>query len=408
MKQIENLWKERLQLYIYELRKYLKYIFNDHLLFVVIFSLGAGVYYYSGWVKTIDEGFPIGWVMGIVLGILLTVSPIYTLLKEADKVYLLPVEMKLKQYFKNAIVLSFMIQAYILLMVLAVCMPMYAKVTGNGFKSFFLMLLVLFIVKIWNLILHWDILKIQDRRLSMLDWIIRLFLNIFFVYFMFEMKWPWIFGVLIIAYLILYFLYHQSAKERTLKWDLLIDKEQKRLSSFYRFANLFTDVPKLKGEVKRRKWLDPIFNAIKYGQKNTYTYLFARTFIRSSEYFGLFIRLTIIGGAILYFSNQIYLLIGVALLFIYLTGFQLLPMIRYHELKIWHYLYPLSQSLKELSFLRILTVCIFIQTVIFSVIVLISHTWEKGLIVFVAGCVFSILFVKGYVPSRLRKMSQRH
>ena len=46
MKQIENLWKERVQLHTVELRKYLKYIFNDHLLFVAIFALGAGAFYY--------------------------------------------------------------------------------------------------------------------------------------------------------------------------------------------------------------------------------------------------------------------------------------------------------------------------------------------------------------------------
>ena len=43
-----------------------------------------------------------------------------------------------------------------------------------------------------------------------------------------------------------------------LKWDLLIAQEEKRMASFYRLANLFTDVPKLKDTVKRRKWLDII------------------------------------------------------------------------------------------------------------------------------------------------------
>lgn len=406
MKQIESLWKERVQLYIHELRRYLKYIFNDHLLFVAIFALGAGTYYYSGWVKTIDESFPIGWVMGILLGIFLTMSPIYTLLKEADKVYLLPIEMKLKSYFQKAIRLSLFVQAYLLLMILAACMPMYVRASGNGFQSFLYILIILVILKVWNLCLHWDVLKFQNQRLSIIDWVIRFILNVSFLYFIIEMAAPWVYGIYILIYLAVFLFYHRLAKEKTLKWDVLIDIEQKRLSAFYRFANLFTDVPKLKGEVKRRKWFDPIFNMITYDQNNTYRFLFARTLIRSSEYFGLFLRLTIIGGVILFFSEQIYLCIGIAILFLYLTGFQLIPMVRYHELKIWQYLYPVNRALKDQSFLHILTMCMFVQSVFFGIIVFISNTWGNGLIVLLIGILFSIIFVKSYVPNRLRKMNR--
>ncbi|MED3651490.1 ABC transporter permease [Heyndrickxia sporothermodurans] len=406
MKQIESLWKERVQLYIHELRKYLKYIFNDHLLFVAIFALGAGAYYYNGWVKTLDESFPIGLVMGILLGLFLTMSPIYTLLKEADKVYLLPIEMKMASYFRKSILFSFVIQAYLLLMLLAICMPMYVQASGNGFQSFLYILIVLFILKVWNLYLQWDMLKIQDQRTAIFDWLIRFVLNSCFIYFIIERANPWIYGLFIILYLALFVFYHRTVKGKTLKWDVLIDKEQKRLNAFYRFANLFTDVPKLKGQVKRRKWLDWIFQFISYEQKNTYTFLFARTLIRSSEFFGLYMRLSIIGAILLYFSNQMYLSIGISILFLFLTAFQLIPMVNYHELKIWQYLYPVDRTFKEKSFLTILTVSIFIQSIFFGVVVLFSQSWLNGLIVCLAGILFSVIFTKSYVPVRLRKMSR--
>ncbi|MBU5211844.1 ABC transporter permease [Heyndrickxia oleronia] len=406
MKQIENLWKERVQLHTVELRKYLKYIFNDHLLFVAIFALGAGAFYYNGWVKTLDESFPVAWVMGIILGLFLTMSPIYTFLKEADKVYLLPIEMKLKFYFRKAIHVSFMLQSYILLMILAACMPMYAKVTGNGFKSFFLILLILLIVKLWNLYLQWDVLKIQDYRISYIDWLVRFVVNCSFIYFIIERSLPWIYGLYILIFLGLYFIYHQATKEKTLKWDTLINKEEKRMSAFYRFANLFTDVPKLRGQVKRRKWLDPLLNFVQYDQKNTYSYLFIRTFMRTSEYFGLFIRLLLIGGFLLYFSDQFYLVLGISIIFLYLTGFQLIPMIRFHELKIWQFLYPVQRSFKEKSFIKLLHVILLVQSVIFGVIVLISNKWESGLIVLIVNIVFSLGFVKWFVPSRIKKINK--
>lgn len=404
MKKIDNLWKERLQLYTIEMRKYLKYIFNDHLLFVAIFALSGGAYYYSRWVKTLDHHFPIGWVMGLILGLVITISPIYTLLKNADKVFLLPLETKLQSYFRKAIKLSFVIQSYILLMVLAVLMPMYVHSTGGSFRSFFFYLIIMRILKYWNLFMHWDVLKFRDPQVEIFDWIIRFALNTIFVFLLVEKAPFWYVGVLIVLYIGVYLYFHRLAKEKTIKWDLLIEKEEKRLTGFYRFANLFTDVPKLKGQVKRRKWLDPILNRVKYGQQNTYRYLFARTFVRTSEYFGLFVRLTIIGGLILLFSDQRYLMIGVALVFLYLTGFQLIPMVRYHELKIWLHLYPVSMELKKSSFLKVITTVLMLQALIFGILALISSSWVNGVLVLLIGIVFVLLLVKIYIPSRLKKI----
>lgn len=404
MKKIDNLWKERLQLYTIEMRKYLKYIFNDHLLFVAIFALSGGAYYYSRWVKTLDHHFPIGWVMGLILGLVITISPIYTLLKNADKVFLLPLETKLQSYFRKAIKLSFVIQSYILLMVLAVLMPMYVHSTGGSFRSFFFYLIIMWILKYWNLFMHWDVLKFRDPQVEIFDWIIRFALNTIFVFLLVEKAPFWYVGVLIVLYIGVYQYFHRLAKEKTIKWDLLIEKEEKRLTGFYRFANLFTDVPKLKGQVKRRKWLDPILNRVKYGQQNAYRYLFARTFVRTSEYFGLFVRLTIIGGLILLFSDQRYLMIGVALVFLYLTGFQLIPMVRYHELKIWLHLYPVSMELKKSSFLKVITTVLMLQALIFGILALISSSWVNGVLVLLIGIVFVLLLVKIYIPSRLKKI----
>ncbi|MBS4171890.1 ABC transporter permease [Bacillus sp. FJAT-49736] len=408
MKKIDTLWKERLHLYSVEMRKYLKYIFNDHLLFVAIFALSGGAYYYSSWVKTLDEHFPIGWVMGLILGLVLTISPIYTLLKNADKVFLLPLETKLLFYFRKAITLSFIIQAYILLMVLAVLMPMYVHSTGGSFRSFFFYLIIVWVLKYWNLLQHWDILKFRDPKMEFTDWIIRFALNSIFLFLIVEKASLSLIGIVILLYIGVFVYFHQASKGKTIKWDLLIEKEEKRLTGFYRFANLFTDVPKLKGQVKRRKWLDPILNRVKYGQSNTYRYLFSRTFVRTSEYFGLFVRLTIIGGLILLFADQRYLMIGAAILFLYLTGFQLIPMVRFHELKIWLNLYPLSPEWKTSSLLRIIQTVLLIQAVIFGILALISSTWMNGVLVLVIGIVFVFLLVKLYIPSRLKRLDSSY
>ncbi|MED1202440.1 ABC transporter permease [Heyndrickxia acidicola] len=404
MKKIENLWRERLQLFSQELRRYLKYIFNDHLLFVAIFGIAGGAYYYSQWVKTLDTSFPIGWVMGLILGILLTVSPRFTLLKEADKVFLLPIESKLKGYFKKSLSLSFFIQAYVLLVGLAILMPMYVAATRHGFRSFIYLYFILLAVKYWNLVLQWQVLKYQDSNILLMDGIIRFALNAVLIFFITVDAPLWLAAVVaaVMAGLLVYF--YKAGKEKTLNWDRLIELEEKRLMAFYRFANLFTDVPKLKGQVKRRSWLDFSLKFLGYGQTHSFSYLYARTFIRTNAYFGLFARLTIIGAILLYVSDQRYLLIGLSLLFLYLTGFQLIPMVQHHDLKIWVRLYPLNPKLKIESFMKVLRICLLIQAIIFSIVVFVSSTYLNGIYTLVINVIFSFIFVKLYLPGRIRRL----
>lgn len=38
------LWKERFSAYTTEVMRYLRYMFNDHLLFVLVIGLGAGIF----------------------------------------------------------------------------------------------------------------------------------------------------------------------------------------------------------------------------------------------------------------------------------------------------------------------------------------------------------------------------
>ncbi|MCJ8005910.1 ABC transporter permease [Lederbergia wuyishanensis] len=406
MKHIDELWRERFQAYMKELRRYLKYMFNDHLLFVLIFGGGAAIYYYSGWVKTLTSGFPVGIVMAFILGIVLTISPISTFLKEADLVFLLPLETKLGSYFRKGINLSFISQAYIILLILAACMPMYVQVTGNGFSMFFFMLFLAFGLKIWNLMVHWQMLKIRDSYIHVYDWIIRYIFNFLLFYFFIEKASFWFFGVVLLIMAVFTIYVREAAKNKTIKWEILIEKEQGRMQAFYHAANMFTDVPHLRGKVKRRRWLDPVYSIIPYGSEHTYRFLFSRTLIRTSEFSGLIIRLTLITILIILFSGNLYLSVVISVLFLYLTGFQLFPLIRKHELKIWTSLYPVEQSQKRHAFLRLLLKVLLAQAVLFGICALISTGFRNGIIVFVISVLFTFVFAKIYAPGRVSKLEK--
>jgi ABC-2 type transport system permease protein len=405
MNNVEVIWKKRIVEYNQELQKYLKYMFNDHLLFVLIFALGGAAFTYNQWVKTLQPTFPAPLIMAVILGLLLAWSPVYTFLREADAVFLLPLEERLSSYFTKCIWISFMFQTYIQLLVLAALMPMYVAVSGSSFSSFFPLLAFVLVMKVWNLYVRWYMLRFQEREVHWTDSLVRFLLSAALVFLVLSGAALWM--TLLVAVLMLgYGLYfYQSTKGKNLKWDLLINLEEQRMLIFYRIANMFTDVPKLKGKVHRRKWLDWLVKA-PFSQASTYRYLYLRSLVRTSEYSGLFIRLTLIGVLLIYSNSSFIFSILTALVFLYLTAFQLIPLFKRFDYKIWVLIYPVSRELKKSSFQKIMSQSMMIQAVVFSLPLFLRGAWIEGLITLLAGLTFSIFFSQFYLVQRLKKMEE--
>ncbi len=89
---IKELWSKRQAQHFKEINRYLRYMLNDHLLIALLFLGGGGAYYYNYWLQDVPKDFPYAIIIGLVLGIILTGSRVQTLLKEADLVFLLPIE----------------------------------------------------------------------------------------------------------------------------------------------------------------------------------------------------------------------------------------------------------------------------------------------------------------------------
>lgn len=396
----QRFWKSRFVEYVKEMQKYLRYIFNGHLAFVMVLALGGGIYYYSNWVKTLTNDFPIAPFMSIILAILITRSPIHTFLKEADVVFILPLETKLKSYFNRSILLSWVMQGYLLLFVLAALMPMYAKVTGADLNDFFGLLILLLIMKFFNLYISWYVLKYQEISSGWVDLIIRFFINGVLLYFVINQAMI-LLQVLTLLLLIGLFLYYRVATHpKILKWDRLIALERKRLLSFYRIANLFTDVPNLADKVARRKWLDGFLAFIPFGQQSTYSYLYARTFLRANDYVGLLVRLTIIGSVIIAVLSHIWAYLFVMLLFLFMTALQLLPVWKIHEWKIWVSLYPIPDHMRETAVIKWISYFLIVEEIVFVIVLLCKGEWLSA----ISGILVGIVFILGFRSYALKKL----
>ncbi|MFJ5622491.1 ABC transporter permease [Peribacillus loiseleuriae] len=396
----QGLWKERFLGYSQEMQKYLRYIFNGHLMFVMVIGLGGLGFYYSEWVKTLTADFPAAWIMAVVLGFLLTRSPIMTFLKEADVVFLLPLEMKLRMYFRNSILLSAIMQGFMLIIVYIVFLPMYTKVIDLNMGYSLCIILVLLAVKFFNIHIHWYTLKYTEPSAIKIDFIIRLLVNIVLLYLVFAEAGNL---ALILPALLcgLFFYYRNVTLKKGIKWERLIELEGKRMMSFYRIANLFTDVPKLRGKVARRKWLDWLLTFIPYRQKSTYTFLYARTMLRANDYVGLLIRLTVIGLFVLLTFPSMVASILVTILFLYMTGIQILPVWKQHELKIWVSLYPLPAKLRETAVIQLVSCFLLFEAIVFVLVLLIAGNWLGAGASSLAALVFILIF-RGYSAKKIR------
>jgi ABC-2 type transport system permease protein len=397
----QQLWRDRASGRIKDFGKYLRYIFNGHLVIVLLFLIGSAAFYYQKWIATLSPGFPAVLIVAGIIGFFLTYSPVYNFLLEADRVFLLPLEDKLKGYFFRSGIVSLVFQGYILLLVLAVLMPLYAKVSGNGFKLFLPFFLVLLVVKGWNLAAVWRIQYFVQPSVHNWDMVVRYFLNAVFTYLLFNQANILLLLALVFVMVFYYWSFYSRTRDIGLKWDLLISREEKRVASFYRLANMFTDVPNLRDSVKRRRWLDLFVSRISFKQENTYLYLYARTFMRSGDYLGLFIRLTIIGVLAVYFLSFGFGQILLSILFLYLTGFQLLPLWKHHQYKIWVDLYPTVEKYKQSAIYFLLRTVLTVEAVIFALFILMKGEIVIALIGLVAGLVFNFFFINFYIKKRL-------
>ena len=201
--------------------------------------------------------------------------------------------------------------------------------------------------------------------------------------------------------------WNRCLKKGVFQWHTAIIKEANRSYQLKRFYNLFTDVPGISSKVARRKWLDWLFRPITLEQKNTYFYLFARGFVRNSEYSGLFVRLTIVALLLIYAIHNYWVLTVIGALFIYLVEFQLLPLFKKYDAIVLTHIYPLTESQKQQSFQLLVTVVLLLQWVIMTLALLIFLGLHlTTFLPIIISLVMVIVLVKLYLPRQLQKLKQ--
>jgi ABC-2 type transport system permease protein len=403
---MSDFYSIRLARHLKKMMKYMRYVFNDHFVLVCVFLLGGLGFYYSQVLKTLPAHFFWGRPLVLLFWlVILQIGRIATLAQEADKVFILPKEPEMNAYLNKAIRYSFWLPAAVLFLLGGLSMPLVVVATGWQFSTFVYFIVMLFFLKMSHLRLQkYTLYQISDaevKRWFFLWGITSLVVMSCSLYVL-----PLLGSVLALLQTLSFF-WFLNKKEQTvsLDWEMMVQKEKSRMHRIYQFIHLFTDVPEISSSVKRRKALDPLLSKIKQTGRNTYLYLYARSFLRDSEYSGLFIRLVLVGGVVLFFLKEFWIAMGVSVLFIYLIGFQLIPIYTQFDYMVMTHLYPVPNSQKKQAVGTLVTMLLFVAAVLFSLLVLAALPSKlDSLLIIAVLMVEVVLFAKLYVPYRLKKM----
>ncbi len=293
MKNLHDVWDKRLKRYTIEVQNYLKFIVTGHIAVVMLFVLGAAGYAYSEWVQNVPPDFPAAWLMAAIFGALLSYSPPTTLLKQADSVYLLPLESRLDEYTKPALRWTFASQLYLPIVAFVVSLPLVNALYGLPTSYLIGFPVLVLLIKWWNVKSEFYWRKSKRGQRVWIERLVRFLAVAGFV-------WSYTESQLIVAAIFLFAMIfygrwiESKASGIAFPYDHFIELEENRMLRFYQFANYFTDVPHLKGKVRERRWLNPVYRLVQSKPSNAHLYLVARTFIRSNELFFLWVRLTLL------------------------------------------------------------------------------------------------------------------
>lgn len=399
----DELFKQRFTNHVREMGRYLKYIFNGHLAVAMLFLISVLAFYYQQLLAKLPEDFPSTFMISLGFGLIITYSPIQTFLKEPDLVFLTPAEHQMDHYFRNSLIYSFILQLYQVLLVTAVLGPLYFHTYDDRSGRIYLLTILLLVVfKGWNLIIHWWAIYGQDPRYERFLLFIRMILNIFIFYFVLTLEIGYaLFGTLLF-FLLCILAYKNAKKEEKLPWVTLVEQDLKSRRHFYQIANMFTDVPHIKNAVRRRSWLVRFLTRrIPMKKRATYAFLYRLSFARSDDYFRMYLRLLVLGGLAVYFIPNLWLKLGMMLLFLYLSSFQLVTLHDHYRTNIWVDLYPVPEKLRRDSLIKLLVQLSVGKTIIFSLIFITADYVLSIFLALGAGLSFTFLFVRGYLHRKI-------
>lgn len=394
---MNKLFEKRRQRHFMLLLKYWRLVFNDHFVIALFFILGALAYSYSQMLPKITANmwWP-KWTLVVFLTIFAQLGRVASLLKKADPVFLLPQSDSMQDYFRSAYAYSWWLAIIMSLVGVGIALPLARVIMPLSTLDIIAILLLAIFVKTANLLIFQQRLLFLPVGLSSwMSWILPAFawLICWFVN-------PLLGAILGLADAILQY---ARVRQQRINWRSAVKIESDRMTGIYRFFNLFTDVPSVQGQVKRRNWADAFVNWL--GSSDPWAYLFSRGLVRNTEVSGLLTRLTILGMLIAFFIPVAWLNSVLVVLMVYLIFVQLVPFYDQFDQIVFTHVYPIGNSTKLLAFKKISQKLMLMVSILLAIASIGIHLqWMIALTNLVLTLIESYVLVHFYLNYRIKKL----
>lgn len=394
---MNKLFEQRRRRHFMLLLKYWRLVFNDHFVIALFFILGALAYSYSQMLPQVKPSmwWP-KWALVIFLTIFAQLGRVASLLKKADPVFLLPKSDSMSDYFRSAYAYSWWLAIIMGLAGVMIPLPLAMVVMHLTTVDIIAIALLAVCLKTANLLIYQQRMLFLPKGVSSwmswvmpaLCWILCWFIN------------PFLGLALGSADAICQ---HLRVHGRRINWRNAVSLESDRMTGLYRFFNLFTDVPSVQGQVKRRSWADCLINWL--GSSDPWAYLFSRGLVRNTEVSGLLLRLTLLGLLIAFFIPVAWLNSLLVMLMVYLIFVQLVPFYYRFDQIAFTYVYPIESDTKLQAFKQISQKLMLIVAVLLSLSSIGMHLdWLLVLINLVLTIIEAYLLTHYYLNYRIKKL----
>lgn len=351
---------------------YNKFIFNGHFTVFLLILLGAFIFGYGEWLQHIPQHINYALFASIAVA-LVSLFPIRTLLKDADKIFLLPFEKHMKDYMQVSLIYSYSSRIFLQVILLIILFPLFYKLNDNHFAFYIVFAISAIIFPYLGLLVKWQWLK-----LNLSSWTINLLLFVlsgitFYLILRFHNYFAIIF-IFIVGVLLL--ILKMNSKKQLFPWERMIAIEQQKHTNYYKFVNMFTDVKHLRESAVRRSYLDfilPTPKGNKFNENRMYLFLFVRSFVRGRDAFSIILRLVIIALVLmLWLSNPIVSLI-IGSLFMYITLLQMAQFYTQQAYGLWPQVWPVSDTKVIKGYEQFLYRLMIGVGIIFTIVFVIKH-----------------------------------
>ncbi len=408
MSNIENIFADRRKKEQELKLTYSKYIFNSHLIMFLIIVLGAALINYSKWIAIASqfELYSVLIAAAVAFSYFLVSTKIKTYIKEADAVFLLPLE----KYYKNVgkkTVINITLVHIVAFVIFYFSVKPITSIIGTVDKLAIFMLILVILLN--NLLKYFQVIHYKEIIWVKILQFFVIFIQIISVFvvntYILIIDLAGIVALAFATYLILKNSRNVGSKEDQekyiVKWAEAAEYDKHRMESYLKFVNMFVDVPLSGVKVARRKYFDvllPKLTKANFNKENSFKYYYYRVFLRQENTVYLALRLMLLAGLIIFSFKNPYVS-GVAIIsYSYLTIIQLVPLYKQMSNNIWHSILPVDDNIKIKSFKKLLTIVMLITTVLLGIIAILFSNFEGVTIaIIIASVVLANIISKIFI-----------